>query len=485
MAFIKLPSNSERLLLELVRAENASQALQAKYEEISVKERDELDGIVRELKAYGYINAKWADNIPFIVTLSNAARTYSEQLAEYEAQRKLLSETKGKPMVFISHRSTDKAIADMLVDFFVGTGISKAAVFCSSLPGNDINEKISAEVKAALKESALNIAILSRDYYQSAYCLNEAGVLWYRDDVKVVPIALPEIDSSNMYGFLNNEYKLRRLDCDTDIAYIYDQVSDAVSSNPCKAITFAAESQKLKERYSKYLGTRKEPEEKSLPVTVDGITTDDERIVLYYMLSKSVRKVTKAEIRDWLYVNEIYDVNIDNAFDLLSTFDGGSITGFTLEFGIDVFRKYSSNADTVLVELKKCVNRYTKRAADTFERLWNTGLIDSPTCLFVAYLVDERIHTLGDRWMATAQIQDIKGWEDKYQLNSTLSDHYGSCLGFFQQNNLVYPSGWTREDNPREFTLCPSFEKLLFNHTEKYCTELRSVKEKHTLRLPF
>ncbi len=59
----------------------------------------------------------------------------------------------------------------MLVDFFCGTGISRDAIFCSSLPGNDVNEKISDEVKKALKESAVNIAILSHDYYQSAYCL--------------------------------------------------------------------------------------------------------------------------------------------------------------------------------------------------------------------------------------------------------------------------------------------------------------------------
>ena len=56
-----------------------------------------------------------------------------------------------KNIIFISHRSTDKDIADMLVDFFVGTGILKEAVFCSSLPGNDINERISGEVKAALQ----------------------------------------------------------------------------------------------------------------------------------------------------------------------------------------------------------------------------------------------------------------------------------------------------------------------------------------------
>lgn len=213
MRFIKLPSNSEKILLELAQTENPTQTLNAHYEGISVQARNELDGIVRELKEYGYINVKWADNMPWIVTLNNSARTYREKLAEYEAQKKaqVPRETKVKNIVFISHRSSDKDIADMLVDFFTGTGISKEVVFCSSLPGNDINERISDEVKAALKASAVNIAILSQDYYQSAFCLNEAGVLWY-EDAPVIPIALPEINPGNMYGFLNNEYKLRRLD---------------------------------------------------------------------------------------------------------------------------------------------------------------------------------------------------------------------------------------------------------------------------------
>ena len=233
MGFIKLPSNSEKILLELAQAENPTQALNAHYEGCSIRERSVLDGIVRELKECGYINVQWADDMPWIVTLNNSARTYGEQLAERETPQ-VQHETRVKNIIFISHRSTDKDIADILGDFFVGTGIPKEAVFCSSLPGNDINERISDEVKTALKNSAVNIAILSQDYYQSAYCLNEAGVLWYCDDVPVIPIALPEVNSNNMFGFLSNEYKLRRLDSDDDISYIYDTVSESVSAPPAK-----------------------------------------------------------------------------------------------------------------------------------------------------------------------------------------------------------------------------------------------------------
>lgn len=251
MTFQRLPTNSEKLLLEVVNAEKPVQLLCELFEGAAPKEDAELRGIIRELCQEGYMNVKWASNRPYAVTLNNSARIYGEQLAEYEAQKVVchLQEKKVNPIIFISHRSTDKVIANMIVDFFTGTGIPRDKVFCSSLPGNDINEKISAEVKTALKCSVVNIAILSHDYYQSAYCLNEAGVLWY-EDVPVIPIALPEISSNNMFGFLNSEYKLRRLDSDTDISYIYDTVSEAVSAPRTKVGIITQENNKLRTRYT-------------------------------------------------------------------------------------------------------------------------------------------------------------------------------------------------------------------------------------------
>ena len=81
---------------------------------------------------------------------------------------------------------------------------AKRRCILSSLPGNDIDQCISKEVKEALKSSAVNIAILSGDYYESAYCLNETGILWFLDNIPVIPITLPGIDSTNMRGFLGN-----------------------------------------------------------------------------------------------------------------------------------------------------------------------------------------------------------------------------------------------------------------------------------------
>lgn len=487
MMFRKLPSNSEKILLDLVASENATQTLISLYKECSERDRMELDGVVRELKEHGYIDVKWADNKPYIVILHNCARTYSENLAKHEIRKGEIILKEMKRNVFISHRSTDKAIADMLVDFFSATDIPKNAIFCSSLPGNDINEKISDEVKSALKRSVANIAILSQDYYQSAYCLNEAGILWY-EDVPVIPIALPEIDSNNMYGFLNNEYKIRRLDCDTDVSYIYDVISEAVEAPHVKNSVITHENNKLRERYKDYL-KRREPiaqvSEIQNTISFSEITTDDERIVLYYLLTKSVRRVSKDVILKWLNESEIHNVNIDNAFDLLSSFNGGAVSGDVLEFGIGAFRKYSAKSETIIPELKECVDKHTILAGDVFKTLWDNNRLDSIIKLFVAYIVEEKMQTFGNRWMSEGQIINIKEWESKNTLDSTLSKNYGSCLEFFIQNDFVYESSWTSYGNPREYTLTSSLREVLFNCPTEIKEKLQDVKDDNYLDIPF
>lgn len=486
----KLPSNSESLLLKLVDSENPTQALQTQYNGISEKQKQELDSVVRELKGLGYIDVKWADNEPCFVVLNNSARTYSERLAENNAHKTIhvAQEEKMRNKIFISHRSTDKSIADMLVDFFVGTGIPKETIFCSSLPGNDVNEHISGEVKSALKNSAVNIAILSKEYYKSAYCLNEAGVLWYENEgAPVILIALPEINTGNMYGFLNNEYVFRRLDSDTDISHIYDIVSERISASQTKFSLITSENNKLKKKYVEYLTTRTLPLSDTDASTTDiasEITTDDERIVLYYILHKNVRKVSKYTALEWLSDCEICGVNVDNAFDLLSSWGKGAVIDNTLEFDVNTFRKYSANAAKILPSLKKCVEQHTKLSSDTFKKIWGGVELDAKINLFLAYVVDEQVCSFGSRWKEGEQVKQIEQWESKNKLDNALSSNYKSCLDFFIQNELLYENSWTTYGNPREYVLRPSLRELLFNCPREVMEKLQIVKDAHHLISP-
>lgn len=484
MDFIKLPSNSKQILDEILASENPTAMLQKRFEGVSPKEDYELRGILRELRESGYIDIKWADNIPYVVVINNSARTYEEQLITYETVGNgNIMDTSPVQTIFISHRTTDRAIADMLLDFFIATGIPREKIFCSSLPGNDVRERISVEVKEALQNSCLNIAILSDDYYKSAYCLNEAGILWF-EKVPVIPVALPEINHENMIGFLNDDYKIRRLDNMDDLAYIYDTACEKSASSQSKARIVTVESQKLIAKYRQLISARPQVQVAEHPRIFD-VTTDDERIVLYYMISKQVRKVSKAVMLEWIQDKELSEVNVDNAFDLLSTIGTAKLENDTLELGIDEFRKLTEKPNNLSDELQLMVNAHTDMSSDRFRKLWEEKEIDSDTMLFIGYIIDERIDRFGDRWMAEGQTEDIKKWEEKYSLDSTLSSSYGKCLSFFIQNNFVFESDWTSYGNPREYGLCTSLKELLFNHSDYFSDQLQSIKDLHHYDLPF
>ena len=139
----------------------------------------------------------------------------------------------------------------------------------------------------------------------------------------------------------------------------------------------------------------------------------------------------------------------------------------------------------VLQKKKKCVDQHIELAVNIFKKIWSDDTLDINIRLFIAYIVEERMRAFGDRWMAEGEIENIRQWESKNTLDSTLSNNYGSCLEFFVQNELVYASSWTSYGNPREYTLFPSLQELLFNCPHKIMEELQKVKDAYHLDLPF
>ena len=65
MEFCKLPMNAEALLHEILQADNPVDLLCEKFKGISHKEDEVLRGILRQLREDGYIDIKWASNVPY------------------------------------------------------------------------------------------------------------------------------------------------------------------------------------------------------------------------------------------------------------------------------------------------------------------------------------------------------------------------------------------------------------------------------------
>lgn len=441
---------------------------------------------IEKLVQYGVV----ASYIPWpnggIVTLLPSAFTYFGKKAE--ALGKTESETDNvNQVIFISHRSTDQAVADMLRDYLVGAGIPNDCIFCSSLPGNDVRHIISREVKEKIATSVINIAILSKEYYESAYCVNEAGIIWLHEQTPAVVIGLPEINHTNMQGFLNNDYKLRRLDNANDISEIYDIVQRTLHSSQVSFSVMTAASQKLIQRYTEHLSNRvaTTPTAESINVSVDELTTDDERVVMYYILTKKIRRIKKCDIYAWMTQSEIYNINVDNALDLLASLGAGSYESGVLEMDINVFRKYTASADEFVRSLEPTVEEYRILGKDRFVELWDTGVFTDADKLFVAYIIQSRISTLGDGWQTDGQVKQIQQWEERSCLDGTLSGAYSACLNQFIGNNFVYESAWTDHGNVKEHTICPSLKSFLLDGKFPYWEDLESVIEEHNNRLPF
>ena len=87
--FQKLPSNSRKLLDEIISAENPVSLLCDKLTEASPQQYQELRGILRELQKKDYLEVLWANNKPYHVTVNNSSRTYEDRLAEYEAREQV------------------------------------------------------------------------------------------------------------------------------------------------------------------------------------------------------------------------------------------------------------------------------------------------------------------------------------------------------------------------------------------------------------
>lgn len=482
--------DAEMLLIDLIsNLDNLDSYLRSRFDGLSYQDESAFRRLLKTLIDNGYLEIPaWGDNLPSGAFLTCEGREYKD-IATNSENTLQHNKSADNPKVFISHRSEDKAVADMLTDFFAILGLPKKYVFCSSLPGNDVKNQISNEVKNALKQSVFNIIVLSDSYYESAYCLNEAGIIWYNDSIPAIAIALPEIKPENMIGFFNNEYKLRRLSNSNDVCAIYDQIAQIFKLDYSTEVV-NVEVAKLLSKFTQYLNERKAEKrgapQKEISLQLDGIT-DDENILLYYFAKNKIRMKNCQEIIDWAIKAEIHDVDVKNGLDLLQASEFGKFAddGEAFELEIQFFRKLSNFSNDQLASLKSIVHKHYRPSALVFKNMWTNNEFDEGDKLFIAYIIDEKMTTFGDRWLAEQQGADIKSWESKNSLNCDLSSVYGACLSKFIEKKFVYPSSWTSYGNAREYTLHESLKKFLFGNAFPYIKNLNDIKQKYFFELPF
>lgn len=165
--------------------------------------------------------------------------------------------------IFISHSTKDKALAEIVVELLAACGISKDDIFCSSYQDTAAKQQISVEIKKALSHSKLDIILFSNDYKKSEYCLNEAGIIWYKSDNYKLIISLPEISDKSVTGFISKDYIQYRLEnddfCNTFFKRLREILSEFRVAEPTGALDI------IKENFARQISEYK----KRLPITAN------------------------------------------------------------------------------------------------------------------------------------------------------------------------------------------------------------------------
>ena len=118
--------------------------------------------------------------------------------------------------IFISHSSKDRDYVFLIVDFLEDIGLRSEQLFCSSVPGYGIplNEDIFDYLKTQFQDYNLHVIfVLSKNYYESAACMNEMGAAWVLQN-KYTTILLPGFDFSDIKGSINPGQIGLKLDSD-------------------------------------------------------------------------------------------------------------------------------------------------------------------------------------------------------------------------------------------------------------------------------
>lgn len=110
-----------------------------------------------------------------------------------------------KPLVFISHNSSQKQFVAALVNLLESCGFTPKNLFCSSVPGFHIGldeDIVETLRKKFVKYDLYVIYILSTDFFQSAYCLNEMGAAWVLQSKNSI-IVTPNTDEQKIEGVVD------------------------------------------------------------------------------------------------------------------------------------------------------------------------------------------------------------------------------------------------------------------------------------------
>lgn len=148
-----------------------------------------------------------------------------------------------------------------------------------------------------------------------------------------------------------------------------------------------------------------------------------------------------------------------------------------------VVKKYKSSLEEANsnMNIEDDEKNLTSVSSSTYE-LFENDIISSQLIeeeiLLIRYMTDIGTSTLGDRWMADGEIENIKAWESENTLNNKLSSNYQKALNRFITREYLDVNSTTSYGNPREYILKKDISKgiLTLSKVVKEITD-KALKE--------
>jgi hypothetical protein len=305
--------------------------------------------------------------------------------------------------IFISHSSKNLAYGQAIVDLLVAVGVSSDQIIFTSNDafGIPTGQSIFNWLKARITEKPHVIYLLSSEYYSSIACLNEMGAAWIVENEHTI-IFTPEFNPTSsefQSGALDpREIGFKINNQDRVIGFIEDLRNAFPISTRAVFV-----GQKIREFIEK----------------VDSFETPKQNLII----TQAVKSHEQTKAVELPKVEEIISVKKSTTNNVISTSKTPQVDKFFMDLQV--------------------------------------GKLKDEEIILLHYSIDTARFKFGVGWKSTAEVENIKTWEDVNSINSKLSEGYDEVIRRFELKKLIEVTELTSSNNPREVKLISDLSNVL------------------------
>lgn len=130
--------------------------------------------------------------------------------------------------IFISHAKQDVPVVEEFVSLLKQIGVPPKNIFCTSMPGHGVpaGKDLKSYIRDQFGASDIVIAIVSENYYASAFCMCELGAVWITAKERFFPFLVPPVTFGELKGTLVGTQCLRLEDAEA-LSELRDEIDNA------------------------------------------------------------------------------------------------------------------------------------------------------------------------------------------------------------------------------------------------------------------